>query len=261
MKLTIIVAILALCLQTLEAQVSSATRASSKALVEYFSKKGAAREIARLGGESGIEKSLEAIAEAGGKKCLDGAIIYAKAHGLQAVKAIEISPDKVIRALDKTPPECRRNLIHIVNSNRRLVSENLKTGSEEFLVLEAKYPGFGMRISNLGDDVCKASNTLSGEDVFRIAQKSDALLRVKKASPKQYQKLVQSFKKAPSKTLDILEKHPKVLLSGTALAAFLSLSDETKAELLHPLKIGAYCVFAIYCAYLAFKLFRRKSGK
>ncbi len=270
-KHALIIAIsVTVCIQPLEAQVSPVARSSARELVAYFSKKGATREVAKFGGEAGIGKSLDAIAKTGGKKCVEEAAKYASAHGLRALKAIELSPEKIIRALEKTPPKDRKILIHIVNSNKRLISENLTKGSEEFLVLEAKYPGLGLDIFKLGDDVCKIANTLPKSDVLRIAQRSDALLRVQKASPKQYQGFAEALKKTPSKILDTLEKHPKVLLSGTALAAYLGSRNELlnlvgdvicRLSASSPARVGGYGIAAIFCAWLAYKLFRPSSKR
>ena len=210
----------------LSGQVASVSKNIVKELTEYVAKKGT-KELAEYGGEMGIKKSLQAIAEAGGETCAKRAVMYSKIYGVDALKAIEISPQRIIQLLDDIPTDSKAHIIAFIRKTPKdeMLGRINKEGIR-FLKLEAKHPAWGRRISELGPEVTEFALALPKKEIRLLARNSEPLKAVKKIDPAQYSKAIDTLKSAPAKTLDILEKSPNLLFTGGALAAFISSKNE-----------------------------------
>lgn len=229
-------------------------RQSAKVLAESFSKKSA-KEFAKFGGEAAVKKSLEGIAKRGGEKCAERAVFYAKSYGIRALESVEISPKYVLEALDNTPQNLRGRIFSIVEKNKSAIAAKLEREGADFLVLEAKYPAYGLKISELGGGAAKAARTLSESEVRALAKNVDALKAARAADSAQYGKFLEKLSAAPAATVALLEKNPKVLLAGTALAAFLGAKEEVMQAAESPMKFTFYGVGAVIVAFVAIKLY------
>ncbi len=243
----------------LSAQIS-VVKTLTKELVEYAGKKSA-KELAEFGGEATVKQSFEYIVKEGGEKCAERALMYSKIYGLDALKAIKVSPAKIIEAAERTPTKYRRNLFSIVNKQPRYIAERLSKEGGDFLVLEAKYPGWGMKISELGAPVTKTAIYRPKEEVFRLAKNVDGLKAVKEVDKSQFEKFVSEFKQAPRKAVELLERNPKVLFTGVALAAFISAKEEIFGTISKPMQYTLYGLGALAVLFVGYKLLTLSRGK
>ena len=207
-------------------QIMSISKNIAKELTEYVAKRGT-KELAEYGGELGIKKSLQAIAEAGGETCARRAVMYSKIYGADALKAIEIAPQRIIQLLDGIPTNSKAHIIaYIKKTPKNEILDRINKEGIGFLKLEAKYPVWGAKISTLGPETTEFAIALPKEEVRLLARNSEPLKAVKKIDPTQYSKVIEILKSAPAKTLDLLENRPKVLFAGSALTAFISSRSE-----------------------------------
>lgn len=238
----------------LNAQIS-VVKTLTKELVEYAGKKSA-KELAEFGGEAAVKQSFEYIVIVGGEKFAERALMYSKIYGLDALKAIKVSPAKIIEAVERTPTQYRRTIFSIVNKQPRYIAERLSKEGGDFLVLEAKYPGWGMKISELGvQSVTKSAINMPKKNVFTLAKNAEGLKAVKGADKSQFEKFVSEFKQAPRKTVELLERNPKVLFTGAALAAFISAKEEIFGAISKPMQYTLYGLGALAVLFVGYKLF------
>lgn len=244
----------------LSAQIS-VVKTLTKELVEYAGKKSA-KELAEFGGEATVKQSFEYIVKVGGEKCAERALMYSKIYGLDALKAIKVSPAKIIEAAERTPTKYRRNVFSIVNKQPHDIVKRLSKDGGDFLVLEAKYPGWGMKISELGvQSVTKSAINMPKKNVFTLAKNAEGLKAVKGADKSQFEKFVSEFNQAPRKTVELLERNPKVLFTGVALAAFISAKEEIFGTISKPMQYTLYGLGALAVLFVGYKLLTLSRGK
>lgn len=159
---------------------SPAAKTLSKELIKSLGSKGT-KELAEFGGETVVKQSFEYIVKVGGEKCAERALMYSKIYGLDALKAIKVSPAKIIEAAERTPTKYRRNVFSIVNKQPHDIAKLLSKDGGDFLVLEAKYPNMGMKISELGAPVTKTAIDMPKEEVFRLAKNVRRIKSCKKS--------------------------------------------------------------------------------
>ncbi len=250
---TLICAIFVLFAIECSAQVSTIASSVAKQISKVFSKKSS-NEFLKLGRETGVKNILEKIAQQTGEAGVKEAEKYASIYGLSALTAIEVAPNTVLPALDKAPKSQQKRIIAIAQQNNNLV----KNLDADELLLESKFPSFAVPISKLGNDVVKiAYQHLNKSEIAILAKNSDALLRVKQKFADSFKKFVETLKTAPKKTIELLEKNPKVLFTGAALTVFFASKEELIGKdgiFVLPLKVGAWIVVAILCLWLLLKL-------
>ena len=191
--------------------------------------------------------------------------MYSKIYGLDALKSKKVSPAKIIEATERTPTKYRRNVFSIVNKQPHDIAKLLSKDGGDFLVLEAKYPNMGMKISELGAPVTKTAIDMPKEEVFRLAKNVDGLKAVKKADISQFEKFVSEFKQTPRKAVELLERNPKTMFTGAALTAFFFAKGETIRGLYNiisgPLQYSLCGVGALAVLFIGYKLLTLSKGK
>lgn len=202
------------------------------------------------------EACIRYIAKTGGEKCAERALMYSKIYGLKALKTIEVSPVKIIEALERTPTKYKPNIFSIVKANGENVVKRLETEGVDFLILEAKFPNYGFKISELGKATTEIATKLdiSKKDAFCLAKNVPSLKAVKKASPFAFSGFLAKLESAPKKTIEMLEKNPKVLFSGAALTAFLGAKEEFMAS--SPLQYTLYGIGTLLVFFIGYGLYR-----
>lgn len=244
----------------LHAQVSTVAKKAAEACIEYIGKKSG-KELLEYGGEKAVRRAFENIAKTGGEKCAERALMYSKIYGVKALKSIEMSPVKVIEALERTPTKYKPNIFSIVRVNGENVVKRLETEGVDFLILEAKFPNYGFKISELGKTTTEITTKLdiSKKGAFYLAKNVPSLKAVKNESPSAFNEFLAKLESAPKKTIEMLEKNPKVLFSGVALTAFLGAKEEilpVAAEIVSsPILYTLYGVGTIFILFVGCKLF------
>lgn len=242
------------------AQVSTVAKKMAEVCIEYLGKKSG-KELLECGGEKAVRRAFENIYKTGGEKCAERALMYSKIYGSKALKSIEVSPVKVIEALDRTPTKYKPNIFSIVRVNGENVVKRLETEGVDFLVLEAKFPNYGFKISELGKTATEITTKLdiSKKDAFFLAKNVPSLKAVKNESPSAFNGFLAKLESAPKQTIETLEKNPKVLFSGVALTAFLGAKEEilpVAAEIVSsPIRYTLYGVGTIFILFAGCKLF------
>ena len=238
------------------AQVSTVIKKPVEAFIEYIGKKSG-EELLKYGGEKAVRQAFENIAKTGGEKCAERALMYSRKYGLKALKTIEVSPVKIIEALERTPTKCKPNIFSIVRINGEKVVKRLETEGTDFLILEAKFPNNGFKISELGKATTEIATKLdiSKKDAFCLAKNVQSLKAVKKASPLAFGGFLAKLESAPKKTIEMLEKNPKVLFSGAALTAFLGVKEEFMSAATTPMQYTLYGVGTVFILFAAYGLY------
>lgn len=236
------------------AQASAVASTMAKQIAKTISKKSIT-ELSQVGGEAGIKQTLEKIVLQTGEAGITNTQKYVALYGTSALTAIETSPKIVLDALNIANPKQQKRIIAISQSNNALV-EKLGTYG---LILECKYPNFAERISQLGnDDITKlALQNMSKVEVAILAKNTKPLLAVKNADISQFKKFVDNLKSSTKKTIELLEKNPKVLFTGAGLTAFISAKEELIGEngaIRKPLNFVAWVASIFVCIWLVLKL-------
>ncbi len=236
------------------AQASTVASAIVKQIAKTISKKSVT-ELSHVGGEAGIKQALEKIALQTGEAGITSTQKYVALYGTGALIAIETAPKTVLDALNIVNPEQQKRIIATSQSNNALAKKIGTYG----LILECKYPNFAERISQLGDDnITKiAFGNMSKPEVAILAKNTKPLLAVKNADISQFKKFVDNLKSSTKRTIELLEKNPKVLFTGAGLTAFISAKEELVGEngaIRKPLNFVAWVASIFVCIWFILKL-------
>lgn len=198
------------------AQAGTMVRTIAKELAEKLGERGA-RELAEIGGEAGVRGIVEKAAAEGGEKLAREIAGYAEQYGAQSLRAFREAPAAMAQCMRKVPAEFAEGAMRAAAREPALVARLATEIGEDALIVAAKHPGVGVDVaSKLGRDGCALAKKLTTADTIRLARFGDDLARLPAA---ERTGILARIGKAPGKVLGYLEKHPKLLLTATAIAA------------------------------------------
>ena len=186
--------------------------------------KEAAEALAEFGGEKAIQEALEKAAREGGDEVVEKVIRYGKRYGVAAIRVIDDAPLPYTNALDELPQEFVERALWAAQRNPTRVSQLVKTYGSDGLLVAAKHRGIGNDlVATLGDDALRLGKVLPEEKGIILARHADEIADL---PPATRSKVVDAILSASSRTIDYIEKHPKVFLTATGVATFVALKDE-----------------------------------
>ncbi|HEY7115792.1 MAG TPA: hypothetical protein VH475_04345, partial [Tepidisphaeraceae bacterium] len=208
------------------AQAAGAVRGAVEEAVELvFRKAGssAARELAEAGGRAGVQQVMEKAAAEGGEGLVRKVAQYGVEEGPVALRVIERSPAKMVRALDDVAADLRPAALRAVEREPQLVGLVNRYGGEA-LEVATKHPGVGGVLGEkLGQEGLDAARTLTTDQAIVVARHADEIGKLPTA---ERAGLFARLKTNAAGVVDFLEKHPKSLLTAGGVAVLLGAKDE-----------------------------------
>lgn len=186
------------------------------------------RELAEFGGTRAIREMLEQAQREGGEALMKQVAAQAEKHGLLALQALKGAPASVVRALDGVPAELTENslraLVREPVAMQKLASEFGSTALET----AAKHPGLAVPIgSRLGAEGLDTARRLNLDQAAALSRHADDLAKLPAAERRQFLTLI---KESPAKALAWMEKHPRLLIAGSATTAVVLARKEIFGE-------------------------------
>ena len=186
--------------------------------------KSASEELIRLGGEKTVEEVLERAAKEGGEALVEKTARYTVEYGPVVLRGAKESPLRFITAFEKLPPNQRTGAIQEMRRETELMPRLVEEYGETALEIAARHPSVGPKVlSKIGRESSEFLVTHPTDQVIRVARLSDGIAR---ATPGQRSDLMALISRAPEKTLNLLETHPKILMTSAGLVAFLAAKDQ-----------------------------------
>lgn len=207
-------------------QVSQASEAVAESLINVMLREGgqaAASELTEFGGKAAIHALLQRAARESGDSLADRVVQYGSCYGPPALKAIEPSPSRMIRALDRLPSDLIQQAISAAARDPKLLSSLISAYGDEVLEVVARQPGVGAGlVEKLGLDGIRIGNRLTTDQAVVLARHADDIAALPSSERSH---LVDAMIKAPAQVLDYLETHPKVLLTAGGVSAIIATNE------------------------------------
>ena len=214
---------------TLDARAQEGTviRRTVEVIMEQISKKGgkeAAEELARIGGEKAVKEVVEKAAREGGEELAEKLGRYASEYGVAFLRGAELSPKTFISAFEELAPGMRIAAIQAIRREPELIPVLVERFGVDALEVAVKHPGVGTKLlSELGEEGAAVAKNLTTDEAIQLSKVAGNIAKLPSSERSQ---LLEVITRSPEKVLDLLERHPKVLTSGTLLAAFLASKDQ-----------------------------------
>jgi hypothetical protein len=207
-------------------QISPVTETVARELIDVMVREGgqeAASELAQMGGETAVRDLLERAAGEGGEELVGRVRRYGMRYGPSALKAVERSPARMIRALDGLSPDLVGPAIRAAAREPEITDRLVAIYGKEALALEASQPGVGaMLAEKLGSEGITIGEKLTTDQAVALTRYADDVAALPAGERNQ---LLDAMVKAPAAALDYLETHPKVLLTAGGVAAVIAVKD------------------------------------
>src|SRR5262245_56203588 len=216
--------ILAICAAPLQANVITK---GAQEIIEALSKKGAkeaTQELAEFGGKKAIQATLEKAAREGGEDLVEKVVKYGSRYGVSAMRVIHNAPAHYIKALEGLPEELIERAIWAVQREPEVMTKLVRDYGSDALLIAAKHRGIGGDlVSKLGSEGFRLGKALPESQAVVVARHADEIVALPQA---QQSRVIEAILTAPARTLDYLEKHPKVLLTAAGVGTLIALKDE-----------------------------------
>ena len=213
----------------LRAQSGAVARGAAE-LVESLARRGgaeasekAAAELAGFGGTRAVAEVLEQAEREGGEALVRSVTLQAERHGVLALTALKGAPAGVIRAVDSLPADLAENGLRALAREPQAMSRLVTEFGPAALETAARHPGLAAKLAPLGDDGFALARSLGTDDALRLARHADDLAKL---PPAERSAVMNLLREAPAKTLSWIEKHPRLLIAGSATAAVVAARRE-----------------------------------
>lgn len=270
-KKAIIIAVLIACCvaQNLHAQAAAAGKALTEIAEAGLRKilqtgaqqagERAAAELAEVGGETAVRAVVMQAAREGGEEAVEKLAANASRYGVTLLKGAKESPKSFLRAWEKVPENLRAGALAELRREPELFAGAISRAGNagaDVLLAAGKNPGVSSQImKDLGVESASVVKNLATDEAVLLAKQAPAVAKVAGAAERR--EFLAMVEKAPAKVLGWVEKHPKVLLTSAALAAFIASKDEILGTKENPgfieriagkpVMMGAWITAAILC--------------
>ncbi len=226
--------ILLFCTSTVMAQGGAAVRLATD-LAESVVRRAAgesaektARELAEFGGARAIREVLEQAEKEGGEVLMRQVAVQTEKHGLLALQALKGAPAPVLRALDGVPAELAENSLRALVREPAAMQKLATEFGTSALETAAKHPGLAVPIgSRLGGEGLDAARRLTLDQATALSRHADDLAKLPAAERSQFLTMIRD---SPAKALAWMEKHPRLLIAGSATTAVVLARKEIFGE-------------------------------
>ena len=188
----------------------------------------AAGELARIGGQKAVQELMEQAAKEGGEVLMKQTAQLAEKHGVLALKAMRGAPGAVVRAVDGMPAEFAEQGLRAIVREPAVMQGLVKEFGSAALETAAKHPGMVAKISGtMGREGLDIARRVTTEEAAILARHADDIAKL---SASERAGVMGLLKQAPARTLAWLERHPKILIAGSATAAVVLARKELFGE-------------------------------
>ena len=187
-----------------------------------------ARELAEFGGTKMIREVLEQAEREGGEGLMKQVALQTEKHGLLALQALKGAPAPVLQALDGVPAELAENSLRALVREPVAMQKLATEFGSSALETAAKHPGLAVPVgSKLGGEGLDAARRLTLDQATALTRHADELAKLPAAERSQFLTMI---KESPARTLAWMEKHPRLILAGSATTAVVLARKEIFGE-------------------------------
>lgn len=187
-----------------------------------------ARELAEFGGTRAIREVLEQAEREGGEVLMKQVAAQTEKHGLLALQALKGAPAPVLRALDGVPADLTQNSLRALVREPAAMQKLATEFGSTALEAAAKHPGLAVPIgSRLGAEGLDTARRLSLDQATALSRHADDLAKLPAAERSQFLIMIRD---SPAKALAWMEKHPRLLVAGSATTAVVLARKEIFGE-------------------------------
>jgi hypothetical protein len=182
------------------------------------------RELTEMGGEAAVRGVMEQASREGGEQLVRKVTQYGIEDGPSALRVISRSPAKMVSALDQISPTLRAAGIQAVERDPQVLVPLVNKFGAPAMEAAARHPGVGEKlVQSLGSDGISLSQKLTTDQAVVASRYAPQIAEL---APAERSGVLSAIGKAPQVALDYLETHPKTLLTGAGVIAFLSVKDQ-----------------------------------
>lgn len=176
-----------------------------------------ARELAEFGGVKAVREVLEQAEREGGEVLMRQVAVQTEKHGVLALQALKGAPAPVLRALDGVPAELAENSLRALVREPAAMQKLATEFGSSALETAARHPGLAVPIgSRLGGEGLDTARRLSLDQAAALTRHADDLAKLPAAERSQFLAMI---RESPAKALAWMEKHPRLLIAGSATTA------------------------------------------
>ena len=187
-----------------------------------------ARELAEFGGVKAVREVLEQAEREGGEVLMRQVAAQTEKHGVLALQALKGAPAPVLRALDGVPAELAENSLRALVREPAAMQKLVAEFGSNALETAAKHPGLAVPIgSRLGSEGLDTARRLSLDQATALSRHADDLAKLPAAERSQFLTMI---RESPAKALAWMEKHPRLLIAGSATTAVVLARKEIFGE-------------------------------
>lgn len=212
------------------AQGGAVVRAAEE-LGEVLLRKGgseAATELAKVGGQKAVQELMEQAMKEGGEALMKQTTQMVEKHGILALKALHGAPGVVVKAVDGIPAELAENGLRALASQPAAMQAMVKEFGSTALETAAKHPGLAGPVSgSLGREGLDIARQVTTQEATLLARHADDIAKLPAAERSAVMDLI---KRSPGKVLSWMERHPKLLMAGSATTAVVLARKELFGE-------------------------------
>ena len=181
-------------------------------------------ELTEMGGRTAVREVLQQSSREGGEQLVKRVTAYGVEDGPMALRAIRLSPAKVVTALDDLSPGLRSAGLRAIDRDPQPILLLVKRYGGGALEVEARHPGVGGQlVQSLGDDGISLARNLSTDQAVVAARSADDISRL---GPAERQGVIGKILRSPAPVLDYLETHPHILRTTAGVAVVLAVKDD-----------------------------------
>ena len=226
MKTLLISLLLALPPAAVHALAAAVVRAAEEIAESVLRRGGtdAAKEMAELGGQKAVQELMEQAAREGGEALVKQTAALAEKHGVLALRALKGAPAAVLKAVDGVPAELAEQSLRAIVREPAVMQQMAKEFGSAALEVAARHPGLAGRIgASTGREGLELAQKLTTQE----AKCGDDLAKLPVSERTGVMELL---KRSPGKVLAWMERHPKILIAGSATAAIVLAKKEIFGE-------------------------------
>ena len=187
-----------------------------------------ARELAEFGGPKAIREVLEQAEREGGEMLMKQVATQTQKHGMLALQALKGAPAPVLRALDAVPADLAENSLRALVREPAAMQKLATEFGSSALETAARHPGLAVPIgSRLGSEGLDTARRLSLDQATALSRHADDLAKLPAAERSQFLTMI---RESPAKALAWMERHPRLLIAGSATTAVVLARKEIFGE-------------------------------
>ena len=171
---------------------------------------------------------MEQALREGGETLMKQSAQLVEKHGVLALKAMQGAPGVVVRAVDGMPADLAGQGLRAIVREPAVMQGMVREFGGAALETAARHPGLAARISRgMGSEGLAIARRVSTPEATLLARYADDIAKLPAAERSGIMNLLS---RSPGKVLAWIERHPKILIAGTAGTAIVLARRELFGE-------------------------------